>query len=425
MPIRPNGGRQGASDASLVRTVGTGTGDLLVDGNALGIEPGDVVEITPGKYSSITLENLSGQLFKPVRVVASGLVEVVGGGMYLHNVSHLTVDGGTKAKNLFLHDIPYRGISISGSVPHGLTLQGIRARNIGDYTIFYGNQTTYDNTDATAFINFKLLFCDFENAGTIQFNGNLLEASGLVNSGFVKNAEVAFCSFRNSPTTGILMFFGNVENLNVHHNWINNVNTQNNDHNGLFFLRGNGAVHHNKCTNHQGNFVRFRPFSQGNTPKEVLLHNNIVWNSRKYSALEVQSFAENMVPGVSTYCNAKVYNNTVGRMNTTRPTDFVGVVVDVYNLFGGDLQIFNNLSFEQVKSDRNDGIWSQQSVTVPSLNSNNRMFPTLAAAGLVDQNFFRLQSTSLAKGTGLNQSYLTDDFYGTQRTTTPSVGAVE
>lgn len=423
--VSPNGGRLGALTDGLVgRRVGTGTGDLRVDGNALGIKPGDVVTIAPGTYSSLTFSNFNGQPLLPIRVVADGVVEVVGDGVYLHNVSYLTVDGGT-ARNLFLHDISFRGISLSGSVPHGLTLQGIRARNISDYAIFYGNKTAYNNLDATAFTDFKLLHSDFENTGTVQFDGELSRSSGARNIGFVKNAEVAFCTFRNSATAGSLLYFGNVEASNIHHNLVDNVNADNNNHNGVFFLRGNGAVHDNKCTNHQGNFVRFWPFSQGPTPKDALFYNNIVCNSRKYSALEVQSFTENIIPGVSTYCNVKVYNNTVGRMNTTQPTEFVGVVVDVYNLFGGDLQIFNNLSFEQVETDSNDGIWSQQSITRPSLYSNNRYFSTAAAAGLVDQNFFRLESTSPAKDAGLYRVYLLDDFYGTLRGVVPSVGAVE
>lgn len=425
--ITPDGSRQGAASTLIpTRTVGTGHGDLTIDGKALGILPGEVVAIQPGTYQSLTVSNLNGIAFRPIRLVANDLVEVVGDGVSLQNVSYLTIDGGPLTKNFSLHDISYRGITISGTTPHALTLQGIRVKNIGDYTIYYNNATPYNGTDNTAFTDFKLLYCDFENIGTIEMRGDLYKSGGLINYGLLKNPEIAFNLFRNSPTAGSLLYMGNAENVNIHHNWINNINTQNNNHNGVFFIKGNGSVHHNKCTNHQGNFVRFWPFSQGGVPKEVLIHDNIVWNSRKYSGFELQSFAENMIGGVSTYCNAKVYNNTVGRMNTTRPTVFVGVVVDVYNLYGGDLQIFNNLSFEQVKTSATDnGIWSQQNVTKPSYYSNNRNFTTSEDAGLADRNYFRLLPGSPAKGTGIYRVYETDDFYGAQRTTTPSVGAVE
>ncbi len=405
--------------------MGSGSGDLTVDGKALGVRPGDVIAITPGKYSSLTFSNLNGLPYVPITVVANDVVEVVGGGMTLDNTSYLILNGGLADKNFFLHDIPYRGITISGAVPHSLILIGIRAKNIANYALIYDNRTNYNGLDATAFTDFKLLFCDFENTGSIQLRGELNRSAGLVNYGVLKNPEVAFCAFRNSAEVGTLLYIGNGQNMNIHHNSVNNINTSNNNHNGIFFLKGNGTVHHNKCTNHQGNFVRFWPFSQGASPKDVLIYDNIVWNSRKYSALELQSFADNMIPGVSTYCNAKVFNNTVGRMNTTLPTEFVGVVVDVYNLYGGDLQIFNNLSFEQIKTTANDGIWSQQSVTKPSVYSNNRYFKTITEAGLADRYYFRLLATSPAKGAGLYRYYETNDFYGSQRATTPSIGAVE
>ncbi|MBC8151319.1 MAG: hypothetical protein H7Z72_00240 [Bacteroidetes bacterium] len=407
------------------RTVGTGSGDLAVDGQALGIQPGDVVAIAPGSYKSLAFSNLTGTPEKRVTLVANGLVEVVGGGLSLTDVSYLTVTGGATAKNLLLRDNAYRGITISGRIPHALTLQGFRLRNIADYAVHYDNTATYDGTDATTLTDFKLLNSEFDNAGTVQISGNLDNSSGLVNTGFCKNPEVANCSFRDNPTVGTCLFFGNMEGGNIHHNVVDKVNTKNDNHNGVFFLNGNGSVHHNKCTNHQGNFVRFWIFSQGNTPKDVMMYDNIVWNSRKYSALEVQSFARFITPGVATYGNVRVINNTVGRLNTTLPTEFVGLVVDVYNLFGGDLQIVNNLSFNQVRTAANDGIWSQQSTTTPSLTANNRYFTTASAAGLVDLVAFRLRPNSPAKRAGAHQPDLAYDYYGVKRTNPPSVGAVE
>lgn len=406
------------------RTVGSGSGDLAVDGQAMGIQPGEVVAIAPGSYKSLTFSNLNGTSGQRIALVAKGLVEVAGGAFTLNNVTYLTVTGGSVAKNLLLRDVAYRGILIAGTIPDGLTLQGFRLRNVADYALYYNNKATYDGTDATTLNDFKLLNAEFDNCGTVMLEGKL-DKTPVVNTGFCRNPEVAYCSFTNSPTAGTHLSIGNTEGCNIHHNVVDNVNANNDNHNGIFLLQGNGSVHHNKCTNHQGNFVRFWLFSQGNDPKEVMLYDNIVWNSRKYSALEVQSFADCIIPGVTTYANAKIFNNTAGKLNTTLPTVFVGVVVDVYNLYGGDLQLVNNLSFDQVKTQNGDGIWSQQSVTTPSVNTNNRYFSTAQAAGLTDQTAFRLQASSPAKGTGVYKPYLTDDFYGAKRTNPPSVGAVE
>lgn len=407
------------------RTVGTGTGALMVDGNALGLSPGEVIAIAPGVYESLAFSNLTGTAEQRITVVANDRVEVVGGGLSLNDVTYLTVTGGATAKNLYLHDLKYRGIVITGRIPTALTLNGIQLRNVTDYALFYSNKATYDGTEATTLTDFKLLNCDFDNAGTVMIEGELDNSSGLVNTGFCLRPEIANCSFRNSATWGAHLYIGNMEAGNIHHNVVDNVNTRNDNHNGIFFLKGNGAVHHNKCTNHQGNFVRFWPHTQGDTPKDVLMYDNIIWNSRKYSALELQSFQSSLIPGVSTYCNARVYNNTAGKLNTTRPTVFVGVVLDVYNLMGGELQFVNNLSVEQVPTPGNDDIWSQQSETQPSLNSNNRSFATASAAGLTDVNEFRLRSDSPAKGAGLYRGYLDTDFYGIKRANPPSIGAVE
>lgn len=407
------------------RTLGSGSGSLSIDGSKLGIRPGEIIAITPGIYKELSFSNLTGAPDQPVTLVANGPVEVIGGGLSLENVSYLIVTGYKKNKNIFLHDINYRAISISGTIPHALTLEGIRLQNVEDYAIYYDNTATYDGTDATAFTDFKLLNCEFNATGGIQFNGSLTKSAGNVNTGFCKNPEIAYCTFKNCPSVETLLYIGNVEGCDIHHNVLDNINSASDRHNGIFLLMGNGSVHHNKCTNHQGNFVRFWPFSQGTQPKEVLLYNNIVWNSRKYSALEVQSFEKNIIPGLSTFCNVKVYNNTAGKMNTAKPTVFVGVVVDVYNLHGGDIQVFNNLSFNQNETSANDNIWSQQSSTTPSLNTNNRYFSTASGAGLTDEVSFKLRSGSPVKSAGLYRSFINDDFYSTKRSNPPSIGAVE
>ena len=424
-PVTTRNARESAPSLPVTRTVGTGRGSLLIDGKTLNIKPGEVVAITPGTYSGMTFTNLIGRPGFPIKIVANALVEIAGGGegLLLRNIAYLSIDGGARTKNLLIRDNWYRAITISGSLPHALTLQGIRFRNIADYSIVCDNKTRYDRTDATAFTDFKLLDCDFDNAGSVQFGGDLSKAPLLVNNGFMQSPEVGYCTFKNNSDVGTVLFIGNAENMNIHHNVIDNVNAANNNHNGIFLLKGNGSVHHNKCTNHQGNMVRFWPFSQGTTPKEVLLYDNIVWNSRKYSALELQSFAANIIPGVSTYCNAKVFNNTAGHLNTSR--DYVGVVLDLYNLYGGTVQLFNNLSFDQTNTQNNDGIYSQQSETRPSLYANNRYFSTASAAGVVDMVTFRLADNAPVKGIGMMHAYLTSDFYDARRGTPPSLGAVE
>src|SRR5690606_4195055 len=124
------------------------------------------------------------------------------------------------------------------------------------------------------------------------------------------------------------------------------------DHNGIFFIQGNGHFHHNKLINYQGNAIRLWPYSRGSEPKTVEIHHNICYNTRKYGAFEIQAFERNIVPGKTTFVNAKVYNNTVGKMNTSR--DWDGQILDLYSMQGGTLEYYNNLGFE---------LYSEQNIT--------------------------------------------------------------
>src|SRR5690606_13671382 len=67
------------------------------------------------------------------------------------------------------------------------------------------------------------------------------------------------------------------------------------------------------------------------------------YNTRMYGAFELQAFERNRYPGKTTFANAKVYNNTVGVMNTSN--FFEGQILDLYQT-GGTLEFFNNLGFE-------------------------------------------------------------------------------
>src|SRR5690606_32028546 len=76
----------------------------------------------------------------------------------------------------------------------------------------------------------------------------------------------------------------------------------------------------------------------------VEIYDNIVYNSTRYGAFELQ--ATPSIRELSTFkpANAKVYNNTVGKLNTGTPKFFEGRLLDLYNT-DGTVEIFNNLSF--------------------------------------------------------------------------------
>src|SRR5690606_38703176 len=124
-------------------------------------------------------------------------------------------------------------------------------------------------------------------------------------------------TFINS-NAGVLVFVPNVQDYDIHHNIVNNVNPSNNNHNGIFQMIGNGKFHNNKLTNFQGNAIRAWVFSRGTSPSTIEIYNNITYNTRKYGAFEIQGFDRYIISGKTTFVNAKVYNNTAGKMNVSK-----------------------------------------------------------------------------------------------------------
>lgn len=435
--ISSDAGADAGSDAgeeepfvpNRVLPVGTGSGRLEVDGSSMALECNDQISIKGGTYDEIVIKNVAAADGCIVMITNDGLVEMVGQSrMTLENFTNVTLSGaGTAgiAKGFSLHDNTYRSVELVPPM-NGFTLQHFAFRNIGDYVIHYDNSAQiYDGSAASFTKDLRFRHLDCDNTAT------LLAGSGNVDVGqanpvvaLVQGLEIAYVSVRNSPTIGTVAWFGNVDGYDIHHNVVDNVNTANDNHNGIFSITGSGKFHHNRITHHQGNAIRAWTFSLGGSPKDVLIYDNIVAHSRKYSGFEVQSFERLLVPGKTTFANAKIFSNTCGDLNTQN--DWVGVVADVYGLLGGTAEIFNNLGYQLRVADSNDAtlIASQQGSTSPQLSHNLRT-ADLSAAGIVDENEFRLTEASPAKAAGQAHPLVITDFYGVPRGATPSIGAVE
>src|SRR5690606_7531489 len=254
----------------------------------------------------------------------------------------------------------YRAVEIDETI-NNFSLQYAAFENIGDYVISYPYYAVYTSNSNSYVENLSFSHIDCRNTGPFFVGGGSIE-NGYVD-GVVKNLEIAFLDFRDSPGVGSVVRMGAVEAYDIHDNVVSNINSANTNHNGVFMMIGNGNFYNNIITNHQGNALRAWTFTLGTQPKDVLIYNNIVYNTLKYSAIELQSFDALISGGNTTYANAKVFNNTCGRMNTSR--DWDGVVVDIYSLKGGKCEVFNNLAFYSPKA---DVIWTSQNVTAPTVS---------------------------------------------------------
>lgn len=409
--------------------VGEGSGQLEVDGSTMALECNDQLVVKGGSYEWISFKNITAADGCIVMITNDGLVEIDGTNrMTVENTRNVTISGNGTAgidKGFYLHDNTYRAFDLIPPAD-GFTLQYFSFKNIGDYVIHFDNSAQiYDGTEGSFTKNLKFLHTSVENTSSfINGSGNVDNTQSDDIVALVQGLEIAYLDVKNSAGIGAVAWFGNVDGYDIHHNVIDNVNTENDNHNGLFSISGSGSFHHNRISNHQGNAIRAWTRSLGTTPKDVLIHDNIVVNSRKYSGFEVQSFATFMIEGKTTFANAKIFNNTCGNLNTKN--DWVGVVADIYGLHGGTAEVFNNLGYQlrAQGSDNFDFVANQQGDTSPIV-SNNLRKETYGELGIVDQNEFRLTPTSPAKGAGKAIPFATTDFYGTPRGATPSIGAVE
>lgn len=370
--------------------LGTGSGNLTIDGISLGLACDDVIKIKGGKYSNINIRNINTGC--KVTVQNDGLVEIAGNGdhIFISKVSNLIISGGGTAGMQYgfvSKDNPqHRSIIVTGIVQN-LTIQNFAFKNIRDYVIYFNSgQLIYNGNENTAYTNLKFLNNSCDNTGAfLNMEGGV--ENGVIR-GLVKNLEIAYLDFRNS-NSGEAVLAENADDYNVHHNTVIDVNTNNNNHNGIFTMKGSGSFHHNLVRNHQGNAIRAWARSLGTVPKDILIYNNTVVNSRKYSGFEIQSFENMIINGKTTYTNAKVYNNICGRLNTNK--DWDGVILDLYGLLGGKCEVYNNTGFDFPKPNPKSFIVSQQGNTVP-VQTNNKYFATAKDAGIPDINALQIQN---------------------------------
>ena len=409
----------------VVHVGGGNNEDIVIDGEKTPFDCHTTVYIKGGNYRSITIKNVQQAAGCPVTFTNDGLITLKNAEMRISNASHITVTGDIAngdSKGFSFLDNSYRALVLSDRIHH-VTLSNMSFSNIRDYVISYNNRTVYNGTDETATKDLRIRKMDCERSGPfINFSGS---KNGSTVTGMYRNLEIAYINYRDSPSVGIVVYVPNAESFNIHHNTFNNVNKQNVDHNAIFQIHGNGEFHNNYMSNFQGNSLRARPFSFGNSAKELRIYNNIVINSVKYSAFEVQTFPEDLIGRGNTYANIKVFNNTCGNLNLS--SDWYGVVLDAYTVSGGKCEVFNNLAFHFPSPHPKSMIVSYMGLADNDLiEHDNYYYRTADEAGIKDENSLKLSTSSPAKNSGQKVAFLTTDYYGALwNTDKPSIGAVE
>lgn len=419
--------------------VGTGSGSLTIDGKALGIPTNAIIKIKGGSYNNIQISNFqyeSGTVY----IQNNGLVELVGEKkITFSNIKNVIFSGsGTPGieKGFVFRDksSDANSVQLSNDI-NNFTFRDVKFKNVSTYgAIQYDSKKVYNGSESSYAKNLKFINIECDNTGTlIRFKGSA-ENGSIV--GLIKDIEISHVSFKNSSSVGSIVVLENAQGYDIHNNSVQNINQNNNNHNGVFYIQGSGKFYNNHIRDHQGNAIRAWIYSIGTTPQTTLIFNNIVANSRQYGAFELQSFAKNMMSGLTTYSNAMVFNNTCGNLLPKGGT-FPAQVLDLYGLYGGKCEVFNNIgyNFPLVAQHNTNFIWNQLNDTKPTATAN-KYYNTYQNAGIANDSNFNLNSGSPLKNSGttlngknlesLTNQAFAKDIYGVARSlSSPSIGAVE
>lgn len=362
------------TDVNIIE-IGKGSGYLEIKD----VE-GKEYTIKPGSYTGIRFENVKNTI-----ISGQGKVTISGGEMNFYNVNQITVS------NISIENYSQAAINIFDDA-NNLTLKDLKIKNISNTVITFRKNERYDGSTKSFSENIHLINILAENIQTLFGSQGQIEKDGFY--GLIKGFKLTGSKIINSPNLGNAIYLGCGEDYEISNNIIDNVNKSdhypngNNNHNGIFHLNGNGKVFGNKVTNDQGNVVRAWLFSI-TKPGSVEIYKNIAYNTTKYGAFEIQ--VRDDIKSLPTFkpANAKIYNNTVGKLNTGKDF-FGGRLLDLYQTYG-QVEIYNNLSFDLrddvLRDDMLVNNMSDPKVTVITRNTDNYYFKSANEAVMDLINF--------------------------------------
>lgn len=424
-------------NAKKIKIGGKG-GFLTFSSTSTQVLPGDTIAVAPGVYTGFSFSNLKGSATNKIIILNdNGLVEIKGtNSSSMQNTTNVVLTG-TGARGIqygfYFHDITGRGIEFKGKMD-STAFSNLKFERVSDYALFMSNTVVYNGASTTMIRNMKLLNLWFKKTGTPFNCGNYGSVKDMMS--VVRDVEVAYCRVDSIQTGDVFRFYKGFD-VNVHHNIITNVGLNVTTHNGVVYLKGDGAVHHNYFKNVWGNCIRASGVGL-NEVGDIYFYNNLCLGSRKYSGVELRTLPEDTsdtkVFPYTTKCNYYVYNNTIGNqtalIGTPAGNVIRAVMVDVYDFFGAKCVIKNNLGFN-VEKDRayepsRNYIYALQKPNKPD-TSNNIYRRNYVDLGLKDTIDCMLTSKSIAIDKGLVFSTVTDDYSGIRRPLgrNPDVGARE
>ena len=423
---------------SKIYYVGNGSADLTIDGNATAFLANSLIVVNAGTYQTISIKNLNNETIQNGNgaVIMDGTSNV-NAGIIFSNCTNVTITRNPAISidypfGFICQNNTYRPTTITG-VNKNVVFEYLSYKNIGDYaiTVTDNKLKVWDGTDASLQgQHLKFSYCKFDNCNELVFNLEGAVSKSSV-TGLQKQFEVGFCTFLNC-NGGDLCFGNAVDQYNVHDNYFNNINSTNNNDNGLFHMVGNGDFYQNYAVNYQGHLIRMWTISFGKIPENCLIYNNISFGSRKYSPFEWQSTEglNVVVAPNTTFSNIKLNNNTAGNLNTSKTLTFDACLVDNYSMpIGSTQEVYNNLLYNSFAGNGPSNRffqWSSTAEEIQLTKFGNKYFANANTAGF-DETKLVLTTNSLAKNAGISGHLINPlDFHKLPFiVSNPSIGAVQ
>jgi hypothetical protein len=336
--------------------------------------------ISIGPADLLKLSNLSGKYFK------------LKPGTYpdkytLTNLSNVTIDGDNGA--VFTNPTS-RVMELKGKLA-GVALKNFAIQNAAanDYSIAIQDFTSkYDPSDPDSYVNgLTLTGIRLTNSGALLHMIAGIKPDGS-HWGVLKGLNIQGCVIKDCPRINSVVEVQSAFGYDISGNLVDNVNTAVDNHNAIFMLRGSGKFYGNTISNHQGNAARFWGFSHGDNRELVESYNNLVFNSRRYGAFEVQANASVLGSSVFTPTDYNIHNNTFGNLDYSKDGyNYSALGLDLYPVGGGNVIWANNLGYNLYTTDPvwhpiTDMINNQNGVAV----STGNVYQSIQAQA-IDKNF--------------------------------------
>ena len=375
-----------------------------------GLEPGDILAITPGEYTAGNFSHLHG-----ITIINNGGQVTFTGKINLAANTDIIFSGTGDKSIQYGFSFTSGGFIISEKCSR-LRIYNCRASGISRLVDLSENQVTLIYTGDTASVllsRVTIANIKMNNCGNL-FCGSF--ASAYDRHNVVDSLAIFNITYDSTNEEGVVVFGSNFYRFNFHDIVIHESPVYNNHDVGMFSVYGgNGQVHNVYRRGGWGWLCRIFGASIGDSIGDIWIYNNIDLNSTCYGTAEVRCDAAQwgntkLLKGV----NIHIVNNTAG--NKKDQLHYTTAVALIPNIeLGYYCEIKNNLSFNNQNPGKSGTGFEYWNPANPPDTANNFYFDNYNVAGLKDTINCYPKAESPIIDAGTTITHIREDIEGISR----------